>query len=112
MSTARQHARMAPVRSVAASLPLRRHHLTSGYGLVASGGAYAPDTNIESIAFANDDNSDHTELRPQRPPLSPPPCVPLGHCLVVRGGAAVPIPPILLSAFALVCSRVGEQGYN
>ncbi|KAK3242159.1 hypothetical protein CYMTET_48131 [Cymbomonas tetramitiformis] len=38
----------------------------------------------ESIAFANDENSDHTGLRPQRPPLSPPPCVPLGHCL--RGG--------------------------
>ncbi|KAK3272847.1 hypothetical protein CYMTET_18879 [Cymbomonas tetramitiformis] len=82
MSTARQHARMAAVRSVVASLRLRRHHLTSGYGLVVSGGAYAPYTNIESIAFADDDNSDYTELRPQRPPLSPPPCVPLGHCRV------------------------------
>ncbi|KAK3281296.1 hypothetical protein CYMTET_10907 [Cymbomonas tetramitiformis] len=39
---------------------------------------------------------DHYELTPQHPPLSPPPYVPLGHCLVVFGAAADLIPPLFL----------------
>ncbi|KAK3253518.1 hypothetical protein CYMTET_37245 [Cymbomonas tetramitiformis] len=109
MSADRQNARMPTVHSALASFRVHRWHPAPGYGLVVSGGAYAPDTNIESIAFADDDDSEHDELRPQHPPLSAPPFVPLGHCVVVCGGVTTSIPPILPSACALIGGRVGAR---
>ncbi|KAK3237409.1 hypothetical protein CYMTET_52519 [Cymbomonas tetramitiformis] len=101
MSTGRQHARMAAVHSALASLRLRhQQHFTVRCGLGVSGGAHAPDTKVESITPIVDMSFDHYELTPQHPPLFFPPCVPLGHCLVVFGGVASLIPPLLLSALA------------
>ncbi|KAK3247206.1 hypothetical protein CYMTET_43282 [Cymbomonas tetramitiformis] len=104
MASCRQRARISAVAS--ALHVIRRRELTRGYDLVVSGGTHAPDTKIESINHIVNMSFDHYELTPQHPPLFPPPCVPLGHCLVVFGGVASLIPPVFLSAFALVCGRV------
>ncbi|KAK3278112.1 hypothetical protein CYMTET_13919 [Cymbomonas tetramitiformis] len=104
MASYRQRSRISAVAS--ALQVVRRRELTPGYDLVVSGGAYAPDTKIESINPIVGMSFDHYELTPQHPPLFPPPCVPLGHCLVVFGGVAALIPPLFLSAFALVCGGV------
>ncbi|KAK3241971.1 hypothetical protein CYMTET_48313 [Cymbomonas tetramitiformis] len=97
----------ARISAVASALHvIRRRELTHGYGLVVSGGAHAPVTKIESINHIVNMSFDHRELTPQHPPLFPPPCVPLGHCLVVFGGVASLISPLFLSTFALVCGRV------
>ncbi|KAK3233292.1 hypothetical protein CYMTET_56403 [Cymbomonas tetramitiformis] len=81
MASCRQRARISAVAS--ALHVIRRRELTHGYDLVVSGGAHAPDTKIESINHIVNMSFDHYELTPQHPPLFPPPCVPLGHCLVV-----------------------------
>ncbi|KAK3263432.1 hypothetical protein CYMTET_27760 [Cymbomonas tetramitiformis] len=86
MASCRQRSRISAVAS--ALEVIRRRELTPGYDLVVSGGAYAPDTKIESINPIVDMSFDHYELTPQHPPLFPPPCVPLGHCVVVFGVAA------------------------
>ncbi|KAK3289397.1 hypothetical protein CYMTET_3174 [Cymbomonas tetramitiformis] len=104
MASYRRRSRISAVASALQVIRLRE--LTPGYDLVVSGGAYAPDTKIESTNHIVDMSFDHYELTPQHPPLFPPPCVPLGHCLVVFGGVAALIPPLFLSAFALVCGRV------
>ncbi|KAK3279017.1 hypothetical protein CYMTET_13078 [Cymbomonas tetramitiformis] len=79
MASCRQRARISAVTS--ALHVIRRRELTHGYDLVVSGGAHGPDTKIESINHIVNMSFDHCELTPQHPPLFPPPCVPLGHCL-------------------------------
>ncbi|KAK3234769.1 hypothetical protein CYMTET_54992 [Cymbomonas tetramitiformis] len=104
MASCRQRSRISAVAS--ALHVIRRRELTPGYDLVVSGGAHAPDTKIESINHIFDMSFDHYVLTPQHPPLFHPPCVPLDHCLVVFGGVASLVPPLFLSAFALVCGGV------
>ncbi|KAK3287703.1 hypothetical protein CYMTET_4800 [Cymbomonas tetramitiformis] len=103
MATERQRARLAAVRDALEYLREHRRHSSPDYRLVVSGGAYAPYTNIESNASANDKTFDSNEFRPQHYPLFHPPYVFIDHCLVVCGGAVAPDLPFSLSAFALVC---------
>ncbi|KAK3276197.1 hypothetical protein CYMTET_15714 [Cymbomonas tetramitiformis] len=102
MSTGPQRARMAAVRSALISLRVHRQHFTIGYGLVVSGGVCAPDTKLESIALTIDNECfDYFDLIPPLP--SPSPYAPLGHHLVVSGGAFTPTSPFGLgTARALV----------
>ncbi|KAK3272566.1 hypothetical protein CYMTET_19149 [Cymbomonas tetramitiformis] len=103
MATERQRARLAAVRDALEYLREHRRHSSPDYRLVVSGGAYAPYTNIESNASANDKTFGSNEFRPQHSPLFHPPYVFIDHCLVVCGGAVAPDLPFSLSAFALVC---------
>ncbi|KAK3273789.1 hypothetical protein CYMTET_17988 [Cymbomonas tetramitiformis] len=107
MSNAHQRARVTAIRAALESLRVYRRDSATGYGLVVSGGAYAPDTRLESIAFAIDQSFDSFELAPRHPQLYPPPCAPLGRCLVVAcGGANAPIASTpLLFTFAIMCGE-------
>ncbi|KAK3282776.1 hypothetical protein CYMTET_9503 [Cymbomonas tetramitiformis] len=107
MSNAHQRARMTAIRAALESLRVHRRDSATGYGLVVPGGAYAPDTRLESIvAFAIDQSFDSFELAPRHPQLYPPPCAPLGRCLVVAcGGANAPIASTLLFTFAIMCGE-------
>ncbi|KAK3246962.1 hypothetical protein CYMTET_43528 [Cymbomonas tetramitiformis] len=107
MSTERQRARMAAVQAALGTLQVHRRDSTTGYSVVVSGGAHAPNAKLKSIAFAIVNPSfDFYELAPRHPQLCPPPCAPLGRCLVVAcGGAAAPIASILLSDFAIMCGE-------
>ncbi|KAK3240001.1 hypothetical protein CYMTET_50110 [Cymbomonas tetramitiformis] len=80
MTSLHQRTRMAAVRSALDSL--RREHLPFDCGLVVLGGAYAPSTKLESIAFAiNNECFDSFDFVPPLP--SPSPCTPPVHHLVV-----------------------------
>ena len=84
MANALQRQRMAAIRS---ALALHRHrHFTPGYGLVVSGGAYAPDTNNSFATYAtNNENFVPNDI--VSPPLPTTPLVWRHPCLVVPCGA-------------------------
>ncbi|KAK3252559.1 hypothetical protein CYMTET_38153 [Cymbomonas tetramitiformis] len=97
MYTDRQHARMTAVRSALESLRLRRQHSASGFGLVLSGGACAPDTKHDSDIFAID-NECYDSYESASPHSSPSRCVLPRYDVVVLENA-FRLPPPLPRAF-------------
>ncbi|KAK3278056.1 hypothetical protein CYMTET_13976 [Cymbomonas tetramitiformis] len=98
MSTKRQRARMAAVRSALLSLRVHRHPFTAGYVLVVPGGACAPGTNHnDNILDDNDETNDFHDFVSPLP--SPSPYAPSGRHLVVSGGAITTASPLSIIPF-------------
>ncbi|KAK3278286.1 hypothetical protein CYMTET_13763 [Cymbomonas tetramitiformis] len=92
MSTGPQRARMASVRSVLISLRVHRQHFTTGYGLVVPGGACALGTSHDDNIMGN--NNETFDFHDFISPLaSPSSYAPLGHHVVMSGGAITPTSP-------------------
>ncbi|KAK3242829.1 hypothetical protein CYMTET_47500 [Cymbomonas tetramitiformis] len=80
---------------------LRRRHFISGYTLVVSGGACAPNINFDTnISVVDDKHSDFHDLISPLP--SPSTYAPPGHHLVVSGGAIAATSPLMIVPFGFL----------
>ncbi|KAK3243329.1 hypothetical protein CYMTET_46999 [Cymbomonas tetramitiformis] len=80
---------------------LRQRHFTSGNALVVSGGACAPDINLDTnISVVDDELSDFHDFISPLP--SPSPYTPPSHHLVVSGGAIALTSPLAIVPFGFL----------